>query len=712
MWRIITLGAVLWPSHVSGWLDGAPLDTPAEAVLLGLVVPALLWLNPAFLRRRSARALVLAIVAIKATTAFAVQQDGWCLTFEPPYPMVRESTGKPHAWDLRADWLADDPACSAIMTRRYADTFELPAWFYNLPPPDDAVVRAGFHPGEIPVRVSGYGYLTARAQGEFDLLTAPRMDVELRVDGTRVDGSEPGRHHVVLQRGRHLVQFTGVLLGKEWRIVPEWNGTEMGSMLFPPITMRPLSRLDRLARPAINWLLLIAVTALLVRWLLDAAMRVRTSRLLAWSIAASTATATVGVFLPQQAAWYTAAATTLPLFMPVRSRFMNVRGLFFLIVMPWLAFAAAVNLYQTGRWTLYGIGNDNFLFQRFSYRIFMQHFWLEGGQPTFWNQPLFRWIAGALHLLFGDSSLGQVYWDAAGVAIIMLFAYRAMMPLAGFSWGLAAALVPLVMFLLGPALEFVGFGLSEISSAAFIYLAAFFAMRNRGYRDAIVAGALVTLGFYTRLNNLPMAVAVAAFALPLTVSIGDWWRVHTWFPLVRWRVVGGIAAALTAGCVLFAWRTWYYTGVFSLFHGTQREFLAVWKPGMSAGQALPAMLSSTMMVLTGQDPPRLVWHAAPLVTAGLISVAGIFGIPGVRRAPLPLVALFVAGLSGALLTRGWGHEGRFSIHLYGAAAALCVWGVAMLAQAWFNSRNMPQGAWHDSPPVSARPHAIRLEARQ
>ena len=63
-----------------------------------------------------------------------------------------------------------------------------------------------------------------------------------------------------------------------------------------------------------------------------------------------------------------------------------------------------------------------------------------------------------------------------------MFAYRVVAPLAGFAWGLLAAIMPLAMFLLGPALEFVGFGLSEISSAAFIYLAAFFAMRNRGAR--------------------------------------------------------------------------------------------------------------------------------------------------------------------------------------------------------------------------------------
>jgi hypothetical protein len=286
-----------------------------------------------------------------------------------------------------------------------------------------------------------------------------------------------------------------------------------------------------------------------------------------------------------------------------------------------------------------------------------------------------RWIVGVLHMLFGDSSVGQAYADAAGVAMIVLFAYLTVARLRGHLWGMVAALIPLAMFLLGPALEFVGFGLSEIASASFIYLACFFAMRNRG-RDAIVAGILVTLGFYTRLNNLPMCVAVATFALPLTVGAGDWWRVPRWLPLVHWRLSIAVGVALVIGGMLFAWRTWYYTGIFSMFHGTQREYLAVWKPGMTLGEAVPAMISSVLMVLTGQDPPRLTLHAAPLIIGGIISAAAVLGVRGFRDAPLPVVALYLAGLSGALITRGWGYEGRFSIHLYGSAAALCGWWIA------------------------------------
>jgi len=176
-----------------------------------------------------------------------------------------------------------------------------------------------------------------------------------------------------------------------------------------------------------------------------------------------------------------------------------------------------------------------------------------------------------------------------------------------------------------------------------------------------------------------MAMAVAAFALPVATPASAWVRPRVWLPLVKWRVVLSIAVALAVGALLFAWRTWYYTGVFGVFHGTQREYLAVWKPGMTLAEAVPAMVSSLMMVLTGADPPAFAWYALPILAAAVVAAAALAGAPVLRDAPLPVVAMFVAGASGALVTRGWAHEGRFSIHLYGASAALCGWG---LSRAW------------------------------
>ena len=308
MWRVITLVALLWPSHLSSWFDGAPLDTTAEALLVGLIAPALVWLHPSFLRKNAVRAIVAALLFMKLAAAFAVQQDGWCVTFDPPRAMVRDSTGKPHAWDIRADWLANDPACSAIMTRAYRHSSEMPVWFFNLPPPDDAVVRDGFHPGQIPIRVGGAGYLTVRQTGTFELLTTDAMQATLRVDNTRVELIEPAHHRVELPPGSHFIQFEGTMLGKEWRIVPAWNGASMGSTAFPVATLRPPSRVDRIVRPAGNWLLVVAVIGLLVAWSWSAVARVHAGELLWWSGAASLAIVGVTTYLPQQGAWHNAAA--------------------------------------------------------------------------------------------------------------------------------------------------------------------------------------------------------------------------------------------------------------------------------------------------------------------------------------------------------------------------------------------------------------------
>jgi hypothetical protein len=681
MWQIVAIVAVLWPSRVSGILDGAPLDTHIEALALGLLIPVLAWLAPSFLRRTAARILIVSILGLKLAAPLVLQQEGWCLTFDPPKPMVRDSTGKPHSWDIRADWLADDPVCSAVMTRSYRDTRELPVWFYNLPPPDDKPHRAGFGFGEIPVRQSLAGYIDVTGDGTFELMTGPGTSAELKVNGQRVEPRDPGHHEIRLSRGQHSVHLEAVLLSKHWPIVPRWNGLEMGAMRFPSTTLQAATRVDRDTRPAVRWVMALLTATFVGWWLWSWLVRFPDRPLLIWAIAASITVSAIALYLPSHAAPYAAAVLAVSLLIVVSSRMQHLTGAFVLIGLPWLAYVAAANAHQVGRWTLYGEGNDNFLFQRYAYRVFMQHYWLEGGQVTFWNQPFFRWIAGALHMIFGDSSVGQAYWDGAGVAAMALFAYYVVAKTArSFRWGVLAALLPLTMFLLGPTLEFVGFGLSEISSASFIYLAAFFVMRNRGRSDIVIAGALLILAFYTRLNNLPMALAVAAFALPLSLPAAALWRPRLWWPHVRWRVVIGVCLALAIGALLFAWRTWYYTGVFGLFYGTQREFLAVWKPGMPAAAAAQAMVSSVMMVLTATDPPAFTWHALPLLVAALVAIASLVRVPVLRDAPAPVVMLFLAGCVGALVTRGWGHEGRFSIHLFAAASALCVWTLAAVVR--------------------------------
>ena len=46
LWAAITMVALVWPGKLSGPLDGAPLQGLAEAVLIGFLVPILIWFDP------------------------------------------------------------------------------------------------------------------------------------------------------------------------------------------------------------------------------------------------------------------------------------------------------------------------------------------------------------------------------------------------------------------------------------------------------------------------------------------------------------------------------------------------------------------------------------------------------------------------------------------------------------------------------------------
>jgi hypothetical protein len=683
----LALAALVWPGHLAGPLDGAPLDRPFEAVVLGLIAPLLWWLHPAFLRSRLVRGSIVALFILKVGAA-ALVQDGWCLSFEPPMPMVRDGRGKPHSWDIRADWRAGDPRCSAVMTRSYADIWEFPAWFFNLPPPNDATTTEGYRPGQPHIRFTASGFFDAPADGTLIVDTDPGMQTAVAIDGQDVSSVAAGRHEVALAPGIHEVKVNADLGLKTWRLIPSWNGTRLASLGFPAITVTRPSTIDLLVRPAGNWVLFALPALLIAAWLLSFAIHVRESSLMVW-LAASSLCMLFVAFLTPNVIWGGFAVIALALGVPVSSRFHDLRGATMLFGVPWLAYIAASNIALAGRWTIYGIGNDEWQFQRFAYRIFLQGYWLEGGQVTFWLQPLYRWLVGALHIVFGDSSLGQTYLDAASVLVMALFAFQVTMAVAGFRWGIAAAVVMFATVFGGPTRGLVGYGLTEIASAGFIYLAATLAMRSRSLDlgASIATACTAALGFLTRLNNLPMAAAVAVLALPLTLESYRVLEFREWGRRVPKRLVISVFGALALSALLIAWRTWYYTGVFGLFYGTQREHLQVWRPGMSVVEGVTAMGSSLMMVLTASDPPRYAHHALPLLVGAAVSLLALVGVARLKLLPLSPVMFFWSGCLSPLFARGFHYEGRFSVHLLGVGSALTVCAVAHLAQRASSARS-------------------------
>jgi hypothetical protein len=689
LWGGAALAALLWPGHLSGTFDGLPLDGVSEAILLGLTAPFLWWLNPGYLRLRVVQALIVALIVAKAGSSSLVR-DGWCIQFDTPKPLVTDSRGRIHSWDVRADWRSDTPQCSAILTRPFREFKEFPVWFFNMPPTDHNLPGPEDRPPYATLDMTVAGYLHADAPGELVIETGQTMKTTLVVDGREVEPVGPSRHQMAIDAGRHFVQIKSHLTGNRWTFVPLWNGVPIGSRGFVTATISAPSAGDARIRGLLSWLIQLLAGVVVIGWIVHFVAGWRDPVTLGFSLAASVVMAWLGAhpaenYVMTPWATWSVTALALAILLNVPERAQTLKGAFVLIGIPWLAFITGIHASHIGRFSTYAGGDDMWMFQRFAYRIYLQGYWLQGGELTFWFQPFYRWIAGALHMVFGDSSMGEFWWDAVCLLASALFAHQVVAAANGFRWGLAAAVLCLTIVMQGPTSMFVGIGLSDIASAGFIYLAALVisSARLRGdvaLSTAIGAGALAAIGFYTRLNNLPMAAAVAAFALPLTMPSDGWWRLSTWWPRIAWKAVLGVAGMIALAMLFFTWRTYHYTGVFSFFHGTTWGNHALWQAGHTVSQNVAAMTSSLMMVLTFNDPPRFAWYAVPLLAGALVAVGALAGIKVLRAAPLPLVLFFLVACSGALAARGVAYAGRFSVHLLGAGCALTVCAIAASAR--------------------------------
>ena len=687
LWGFAAIALLLWPDHLSGPLDGMPLDGVAEAILLGLVTPFLWWLHPGYLRHRFVRALIVALVIAKFGSSFLVR-DGWCVQFDTAKPLVNDSAGRIHSWDVRADWRSAAPQCSAILTRPYREFKEFPVWFFNMPPTDNNLPVAEDRPPYATLDMTVTGYLHADDPGEIIIETGETMATTMVIDGRVIEPSGPSRHQVAIERGRHFVQVKSHLTGNRWTFVPLWNGSPIGTPGFVGATPAIPSTGDARIRGPLALLIQIGVWALVIGWIVSFVRCWRDPVTLGFSLAASLIVGWLGAhpgadFVTTPWATWSITALGLAIALSVPKDKHTLKGAFVLVGVPWLVFITAVHASHIGRFSFYAGGDDMWMFQRWAYRIYLQGYWLQGGELTFWFQPFYRWIAGALHMIFGDSSMGEFWWDAICLMVSALFAHQVVAAAYGFRWGIAAAVLCLTIVMQGPAWLFIGLGLSDIASAGFIYLAALVLLsaRLRGgipIATAIGAGVLASIGFYTRLNNLPMAFASSAFGLSLAVTARGWWRKERWWPHVSWNALFGVAGVILAAMTLFTLRTYYYTGVFSMLHGTTWGNHVLWRSGQPLSDTAAGMFSSLMMVLTFNDPPRFAAYALPLLFGALVAVAAMLNIKVFREVPLAPVAFFLVACSGALAARGVAYAGRFSIHLLGVGCALTVCAIASL----------------------------------
>lgn len=693
VWGALLVTAVAWPSRAIGWLDGAPFDAVSEALIAAIVLPAIWALHPGFVRSATARAVVAALLVWKIGAWIALPQAGWCgdfLTANPP------NTGGfvfGRTWDARTLFEQPLPSCSAIVARPYDRPTRFPAWVVNVAYGRDRKLSTGDFDGEFlenPRPPSGefvlnvVGALRAPERGSMTLETGADVTMTGTVDDRPIAAARGAAADVPLDAGTHRIALELRLSGRDWRFVPRWNGRNLFSAVGTAV--RPVSALQWTALRVAAWIAPALVVTLLGCWIASAFRQLQPDATVLAVVAASAAIAAVATVLGRDTAWARLAVLALAaaLAVPVRQSLRNVRGVWLVIAVPWLAIVAALAYDDVGRYTLYRFGDDTLTYQRFAYRIFMQGYWLEGGQATFWNQPLYRWICGVLHVLFGDSSAGETIWDGFGLLVGALFAFRIVDRLAGFRYGIAAAFAVLATVMLGPNWYMVGRGLSEISAALWLYLAAWCLLDARDGSDgsdgsitrAGLAGVFAVLAFYTRLNHLPLVIVLVVLTLAGDVASASLWNVRALWNRLPKAVAATYLGFVMLGVLAFAARTWYYTGDFSLFAGTTRVIngtgLGLGWSSFGSAEAWRRAFESVLMIVTVQDPPRFEWRSVLVVAGVVLSLLALLQVPGARRLPLAVAMVCLASIAGGLVARGIAYPGRFSVHLMPIAIAASV----------------------------------------
>lgn len=684
------VAGVLWPSRLIGPLDGAPLDQHVEVIAIAVLLPALWYVYPSFLRTPVARATIGTLAVWKIATWLLLAQTGWCGLFVSKYEPPIESYRLERSWDARSFWSGTPPACSAIVARPYLSQRRYPAWMLNIPFPANFNFTGHIYslPTENPRPPNGVhaflmdGWVYPRTAGTLAFDVGQDVTISGSIDGSPIVPQSGAMVRLPLAAGTHAVDLRLDLRGRDWRFVPTWDGANVFGAVTTSVA--PLGALSQAVARWTAWLTPALVALLLLAWSVAVVRALDAPHVTAWTAASAFALFVVGMTIDRPSVRLVVVALLAALLVRVPERLRHARGAFLLFGLPWLAFYAGRAMTDVGKFVLYSFGDDWLTFQRHAYRIFMQGYWLEGGERTFWNQPLYRWTSGALHLAFGDSSVGETLADAAGLLIGALFAFEVVRRLFTFRAGLAAGLLTIITIVVGPNWYLVGRGLSELSASAWLYLACFALLRaqDQGWRPAVLAGICAALAFFTRLNHLPLVIMLAALTLPLSFPAG--WLLRG---SELWRRLPKSAAAAYLLCIAgalmaFAVRTWYYTGVLSVFAGTTREHnstgLAFTWSSLVSAAAWRQGIESVLMIVTVQDPPRFDVRAVLVVGGVMAAVGGVLNVPVVRRLPLGLVLCCFGAVVGGLVARGVAYPGRFSVHLIPMAVALSVCTVALM----------------------------------
>jgi hypothetical protein len=365
-------------------------------------------------------------------------------------------------------------------------------------------------------------------------------------------------------------------------------------------------------------------------------------------------------------------------FVPVAATHRTWRGAVLLAGVPWLVFFAARSLTQIGHFTAYWSTTGSRT--QVAGRIYMNGYWLEAGSKVFDYQPLYRWISGALHLIFGDSSVGEEYWDALCLLGGGMLAFTVVAPRGGFRLAVAAASITLGLFGIGTIWYFVGRGLSEVSAAGFAFAASLCLL------GAGPTGGSRHRGAAGHPDVLHTVESSRVRRRPGRAPVPD--RPRVCLRQVKsapWRILAGPATAYLA-TFASAWRCSRFA------RGGIRESSACSRTSLKNNDIglRPSTMASPQSGRGSGSLSALVWMNEPphpdvravVVVVGVgVALLALFQVPRIKELPLALALVVAGSLASSLVTHTHNYPGRMSIHLVPFAVAMAFAATGLLRTA-------------------------------
>jgi hypothetical protein len=127
-----------------------------------------------------------------------------------------------------------------------------------------------------------------------------------------------------------------------------------------------------------------------------------------------------------------------------------------------------------------------------------------------------------------------------------------------------------------------------------------------------------------------------------------------------------------AGVMLFATRTWWYTGVFSILYGTslKNNDTGLRLTTIASPEVWGKIWHSLRALAWMNEPPSPDPRAALVVIGLLLSAAALLHLPKFNRLPLSIAVVTLGACVSSLLAHTHNYPGRMSIHLAPFAVAM------------------------------------------